>query len=65
MYGAFMGNEEEAAQMDLALPPPMLPLNDILVSNKAGQLPIGRSGRRYYRGRKCSDEVAAAEVRHF
>ena len=65
MLGAFMGNEEEAAQMDLALSASYASLNDILVRNKAVSYPSEGLVGGIIEGREMPKEVAAAEVRYF
>ncbi len=65
MLGAFLGNEDEAVRMNLALSASYAALNDILVRNKAVSYPSEGLVGGIIEGREMPVEVAAAEVRYF
>lgn len=65
MLGAFLGTEDEAVRMNLALSASYAALNDILVRNKAVSYPSEGLVGGIIEGREMPAEVAAAEVKYF
>lgn len=65
MLGFFLGSEDDAAQMGLALTKPYAALNGIVVRNKAVSYPGENLIGGVLKGRKGPESIEAAEIREF
>lgn len=65
MLGAYLGTEEEGAQMGLALTKPYAALNDIVVRNKSVSFPSDGLVGAVVEGRNMPARIKAEKVRHY